>query len=113
MYPCPLPKDEKVVVVSTPSEEEQQEDEEEAPEELLSYHQEVSYEQPGDMHLEQADFITEPQDLACQQAQTPEVLNGGSHQAEQGSPSQEEGVCGLMGFCVRRYVCVCVLYVSV
>lgn len=85
----PVAQEEKVVVVSTPSVEEQQEDEEESPEELLNFHQEVTYEQPGDMLLEQGDFITEPQALACQQAQTPEVLNGGSHQAEQGSTSQE------------------------
>uniref|UniRef100_UPI003AAF4E08 uncharacterized protein n=1 Tax=Centroberyx gerrardi TaxID=166262 RepID=UPI003AAF4E08 len=86
----PVAQEEKVEVVSAPSVEEQQEDEEEAPEELHSYQEEVTYEQPGDLLLEQADFVTEPQALACQQAQTPEVLNGGSHQAEQDSPSQKE-----------------------
>ncbi|XP_078147366.1 uncharacterized protein LOC139914084 [Centroberyx gerrardi] len=69
----PVAQEEKVEVVS-----------------LHSYQEEVTYEQPGDLLLEQADFVTEPQALACQQAQTPEVLNGGSHQAEQDSPSQKE-----------------------
>ncbi|KAM3857121.1 uncharacterized protein ACN63O_019103 [Diretmus argenteus] len=86
----PLQKEERVEVVSVPSAEGQQEDEEEAPEELHSYPAEVTYEQPGDMLLEQADFVAEPQALACQQAQTTEVLNGGRHQAEQDSRSQEE-----------------------
>lgn len=107
----PLPKEERVEVVSAPSAEEQQEeDEEEAPEELHSYQAEVTFEQPGDMLLEQAGFVTEPQALACQQAQTTEVLNGGSHQAEQDSPLQEEGqhhlslACWLVVIAPSRYL---------
>lgn len=79
----------------------QQQDEEEAPEEPNTYQEEVTYEQPGDLLLEQTDYLTEPQALGCQQAQTPEVLNGGSHQGEH-SPSQK-GVCGFMGFCASAY----------
>ncbi|XP_056226313.1 microtubule-associated protein 2-like isoform X3 [Seriola aureovittata] len=66
----------------------QQQDEEEAPEGPSRYQEEVTYEQPGDLLLKQADYLTEPQALGCQQAQTPEVLNGGSHQGEH-SPSQK------------------------
>lgn len=88
-----LLKEEKVEVVS----QQQDEDEEEAPEEPHSYPEEVTYEQPGDLLLEQTDYLTEPQALGFQQAQTPEVLNGGSHQGEH-SPSQT-GVCGFMGLC--------------
>ncbi|KAK1876811.1 Microtubule-associated protein 2 [Dissostichus eleginoides] len=51
-----------------------------------SYQEEVAYEQPG--ALEQTDYLSEPQALGYQQAQTPEVLNGGSHQSEQ-IPSQK------------------------
>ncbi|XP_040888732.1 LOW QUALITY PROTEIN: microtubule-associated protein 2-like [Toxotes jaculatrix] len=72
----PVAQEDKVGVLS------QQQDEEEAPEEPGSYQEEVTYEQPGDLLLEQADCLTEPQALGCQQAQTPEVLNGGSHQAQ-------------------------------
>lgn len=72
--------------------QDEEEEEEEAPEEPASYQENVAYEQPGDSLLEQTDFITEPQALGCQQAQTPEALNGGSHQGEH-SPSQK-GVCG-------------------
>lgn len=103
-----LLKDEKVEVVS-----QQQDEEEEAPEEPHSYQEEemayeqeeVAYEQPGDSLLEQTDYLTEPQALGCQQAQTPEVLNGGSHQGDH-SPSQK-GVCGFYG----STVCVSGLYV--
>lgn len=87
-----LLKEEKIEVVS------QQQDEEEAPEEPSTYQEEVAYEQPGDLLLEQTDYLIEPQALGSQQAQTPEVLNGGSHQGEH-SPSQK-GVCGFIGFCV-------------
>lgn len=83
-------KEDKVEVVS----QQQDEDGEEAPEEPHSYPEEVAYERPGDSLLEQADYLTEPQALGCQQAQTPEVLNGGSHQGEH-SPSQK-GVCGFV-----------------
>ncbi|XP_041821875.1 microtubule-associated protein tau-like isoform X2 [Chelmon rostratus] len=79
----PVAQEEKVEVVS----QQQDEDEEEAPEEPHSYPEEVTYEQPGDLLLEQTDYLTEPQALGFQQAQTPEVLNGGSHQGEH-SPSQ-------------------------
>lgn len=98
-HPCvssPLLKEDKIEVLS------QQQDEEEAPEGPGTYQEEVTYEQPGDLLLEQADYLTEPQALGFQQAQTPEVLNGGSHQSEH-SPS-EKGVCGFMGIlceCVR------------
>eukprot|EP00066_Takifugu_rubripes_P028682 XP_011617948.1 PREDICTED: microtubule-associated protein 2 isoform X2 [Takifugu rubripes] len=61
----PMAPDAKVEVVSC-----QRQDE--APEE------EVPREEPGDSLLEQADYLTGPQDLGCQQAQTPEALNGGS-----------------------------------
>ncbi|XP_077956283.1 uncharacterized protein LOC120827560 isoform X15 [Gasterosteus aculeatus] len=72
----------KVEVVS------QQQDEEEAPEEPPSYQEEVACKQSGDLSLEQADYLTEPQALGSQQVQTPEVLNGGSHEGEH-SPSQK------------------------
>ncbi|XP_051283490.1 microtubule-associated protein tau-like isoform X5 [Dicentrarchus labrax] len=75
----PVAQEDKVEVVN----QQQDEDEEEAPEELHSYPEEVTYEQPGDLLLEQTDNLTELQALGCQQAQTPEVLNGGSHQGEQ------------------------------
>ncbi|XP_035485530.2 microtubule-associated protein tau isoform X2 [Scophthalmus maximus] len=64
------------------------EDEEEAPEGPSNHQEEVTYEQPADLLLEQTDYLAEPQALGCQQAQTPEVLNGGSHQVER-SPSQK------------------------
>ncbi|KAM9334144.1 uncharacterized protein ABDE67_021877 [Symphorus nematophorus] len=79
----PVAQEDKIEVVS----QQQDEDEEEAPEEPHSYPEEVAYEQPGDLLLEQTDYLTKPQALGCQQAQTPEVLNGGSHQGER-SPSQ-------------------------
>lgn len=92
----PLLKEDKIEVLS------QQQDEEEAPEEPGTYQEEVTYEQPGDLLLEQAGYLTEPQALGCQQAQTPEVLNGGSHQGEH-SPSQK-GVCGFHGvLCASAY----------
>lgn len=59
------PQDAKVEAVSC-----QRQDE--APEE------EVPREEPGDSLLERADYLTGPRDLGCQQAQTPEALNGGS-----------------------------------
>lgn len=88
-----LLKEDKVEVVSHQQDEDEDEDEEEAPEEPHCYPDEVAYEQPGDSLLEQTDYLTEPQALGFQQAQTPEVLNGGSHQGEH-SPSQK-GVCVL------------------
>lgn len=75
----------KIEVVSQQHDEDE---EEEAPEEPHSYPEEVAYEQPGDLLLEQRDYLSEPQALGCQPAQTPEVLNGGSHQGEH-SPSQK------------------------
>lgn len=94
MHLLPLLKEEKVEAVTASSAEEQEE-------EPNMYQEEVTYEQPGDTLLEQTDFVTEPQALGPQQAQTPEILNGGSHQAEH-SPSQ--GVCGFMGHCERTCV---------
>lgn len=88
-----LLKEDKVEVVSHQQDEDEDEDEEEAPEEPHCYPDEVAYEQPGDSLLEQTDYLTEPQALGFQQAQTPEVLNGGSHRGEH-SPSQK-GVCVL------------------
>nr|XP_043868441.1 microtubule-associated protein tau-like isoform X12 [Solea senegalensis] len=76
----PVAQDDKVEVGD--------EDEEEAPEEPDTHPEEVTHEQPGDFLLEQTDYLTEAQALGCQQAQTPEVLNGGSHQGEH-SPSQK------------------------
>lgn len=97
-HPCvslfPL-KEDKVEVQS------HQQDEEEAPEGPISHQEEVTNEQPGGLLLEQTDYLTEPQALGFQQAQRPEVLNGGSHQGEH-SPSQK-GVCGFMGFCACAY----------
>uniref|UniRef100_A0A3P8T0Z8 Microtubule-associated protein n=1 Tax=Amphiprion percula TaxID=161767 RepID=A0A3P8T0Z8_AMPPE len=78
----PVAQDDKVELFS------QLQDEEEAPEELDNYQEEVTYEQPGDLLLEQTEFLAKPQALGCQQAQTPEALNGGSHQGEH-SPSQK------------------------
>lgn len=89
-----LLKEDKVEVVN----QQQDEDEEEAPEEPHSYPEEVTYEQPGDLLLEQTDYLTELQALGCQQAQTPEVLNGGSHQGEQ--ILSQKGVCGFWVLCV-------------
>lgn len=90
------PKDDKVEVVS-----QQQDEKEEAPEELNSHQEDVTYEQPRDLLLEQTNYLTEPQALGFQQAQTPEALNGGSHQGDH-NPSQK-GVCGFL--CVHT-VCV-------
>uniref|UniRef100_A0A671WVH0 Microtubule-associated protein n=1 Tax=Sparus aurata TaxID=8175 RepID=A0A671WVH0_SPAAU len=84
----PVAQEDKVEVVSHQQDEDEDEDEEEAPEEPHCYPDEVAYEQPGDSLLEQTDYLTEPQALGFQQAQTPEVLNGGSHQGEH-SPSQK------------------------
>ncbi|XP_037618128.1 microtubule-associated protein 2-like isoform X3 [Sebastes umbrosus] len=81
----PVAQEDKVEVVSQQQDEEE---EEKAPEEPHSYQEEVAYEQPAALLLEQTDYLTEPQALGCQQAQTPEVLNGGSHQGEH-SPSQQ------------------------
>ncbi|XP_030602271.1 microtubule-associated protein tau isoform X2 [Archocentrus centrarchus] len=78
----PVAQDDKVEVVS------QQQDEEEAPEEPNSYQKDVTFEQPRDLLLEQTDYLTEPQALGCQQAQTPEALNGGNHQGDH-NPSQK------------------------
>ncbi|XP_045915036.1 microtubule-associated protein 2-like [Micropterus dolomieu] len=83
----PVAQEDKVEVVS-----QQQDEDEEAPEEPNSYLEEVAHEQPGDLLLEQTDYLTEPQALGCQQAQTPEVLNGGSHQGEH-STSQKVQSC--------------------
>lgn len=92
-----LLKDDKVEVVS------QQQDE--APEEPHSCPEEVAYEQPGDLLLEQTDYLTEPQALGSQQAQTPEVLNGGSEHSQ-----SQKGVCGFYGFCVSTYnLCECTI----
>lgn len=77
-------QEDQVEVVS--QQQEVQEEVQEAPEEAHSYQEEVAYEQPG--ALEQTDYLSEPQALGYQQAQTPEVLNGGSHQSEQ-IPSQK------------------------
>uniref|UniRef100_A0A668UDX1 Microtubule-associated protein n=1 Tax=Oreochromis aureus TaxID=47969 RepID=A0A668UDX1_OREAU len=79
----PVAQDDKVEVVS-----QQQDEKEEAPEELNSHQEDVTYEQPRDLLLEQTDYLTEPQALGCQQAQTPEALNGGSHQGDH-NPSQK------------------------
>uniref|UniRef100_A0A665WHN8 Microtubule-associated protein n=1 Tax=Echeneis naucrates TaxID=173247 RepID=A0A665WHN8_ECHNA len=78
----PVAQDDKIRVLSP------QQDEEEAPEGPGSYQEEVTYDQPGDVLLEQANYFTDPQALGCQQAQTPEVLNGGNHQGEH-SPEQK------------------------
>ncbi|XP_039997985.1 microtubule-associated protein tau-like [Xiphias gladius] len=78
----PVAQEDKVEVQS------HQQDEEEAPEGPNSHQEEVTYEQPGGLLLEQTDYLTEPQALGFQQAQRPEVLNGGSHQGEH-SPSQK------------------------
>lgn len=83
-----LPKDDKVEVVS------QQQDEE-----PNSYQADVTFEQPKDLLLEQADYLTEPQALGCLQAQTPEALNGGNHQGDH-NPSQK-GVCGFLCVCIQ------------
>ncbi|KAM4560390.1 uncharacterized protein PAE49_012600 isoform 3-T5 [Odontesthes bonariensis] len=79
----PVAQEGIVEVVSQP-----QDDDEEAPGELGSYQEEVAYKQPGDTLLEQTDYVTEPQSLGCLEAQTPEALNGGSHQVEH-IPSQQ------------------------
>lgn len=101
MTPSPL-KEEKVGVVSAFTEEQHKEV---SPKETSHYQEKQSG--------EQTQFVAEG--LGCQQAQTPEVLNGGSHQNEH-SPSQK-GVCSLMGFlsvqinqskvCLSVYECVC------
>uniref|UniRef100_A0A3P9CDH4 Microtubule-associated protein 2 n=1 Tax=Maylandia zebra TaxID=106582 RepID=A0A3P9CDH4_9CICH len=79
----PVAQDDKVEVVS-----QQQDEKEEAPEELNSHQEDVTYEQPRDLLLEQTNYLTEPQALGFQQAQTPEALNGGSHQGDH-NPSQK------------------------
>ncbi|KAM4602195.1 uncharacterized protein ACJ7VT_020168 [Polymixia lowei] len=82
----PVAQEENVEVISAPCVEE---DEEEAPAELQSNKEALTREQPGDVLLERADLIAEPQASACQQAQTPEVRNGRSHDTEYDSPSRE------------------------
>lgn len=47
---------------------------------------------PGEVLLEQADYLTGPRDLGCQEAQTPEARSGGSERSQ-----SLKGVC----------VCVC------
>uniref|UniRef100_A0A3P8PBC7 Microtubule-associated protein n=1 Tax=Astatotilapia calliptera TaxID=8154 RepID=A0A3P8PBC7_ASTCA len=79
----PGTSDDQVEVVS-----QQQDEKEEAPEELNSHQEDVTYEQPRDLLLEQTNYLTEPQALGFQQAQTPEALNGGSHQGDH-NPSQK------------------------
>lgn len=81
--PSPL-KDGKVEVVSQPQDE--------APEEPHSYPEEVAHEQPGGLLLEQTDYLTEAQALGIQEAQTPEVLNGGTEHSQ-----SQKGVCGFSG----------------
>ncbi|XP_014837500.1 PREDICTED: microtubule-associated protein 2-like isoform X11 [Poecilia mexicana] len=49
--------------------------------------EEVAYEQPGDLHVEQTDCLRESQALGYQRTQTPEAVNGGDHHSEQ-SPTQ-------------------------
>ncbi|CAJ1086830.1 microtubule-associated protein 2-like isoform X1 [Xyrichtys novacula] len=85
--PPPSPSAEQIGPVAQEVVTEHQ-DEEEAPEEPQSYPEEGTYEQPGDSLLEQTDYLSELQALGSQQAQTPEVLNGGSHPVEH-SPSQQ------------------------
>lgn len=75
-------KDGKVEVVSC-----QRQDE--APEGADGYPEEAACERPGDFLLEQTDYLTEPRESGCQEAQTPEVLNGGSEHSH-----SLEGVCG-------------------
>lgn len=70
-----LLQDAKAEVVSS-----QRQDE--APEE------EVMRGRPGDALLEQADYLTGPQDLGCQEAQSPEALSGGSERSQ-----SLKGVC--------------------
>ncbi|XP_074520611.1 uncharacterized protein LOC141785906 isoform X2 [Halichoeres trimaculatus] len=76
--PPPSPSAEQIGPVAQGEVVSEHQDEEEAPEE-------VTYEQPEDLLLEQTDYLSELQALGCQQAQTPEVLNGGG----QHSPSQQ------------------------
>uniref|UniRef100_A0A3P9PSB6 Microtubule-associated protein n=1 Tax=Poecilia reticulata TaxID=8081 RepID=A0A3P9PSB6_POERE len=49
--------------------------------------EDVAYEQPGDLHVEQTDCLRESQALGYQRTQTPEAVNGGDHHSEQ-SPTQ-------------------------
>lgn len=82
----------------------QSQDEEEALEEPSTYQEEVADEQPGEMLLEKTDYLREPQAMGFQEAQTPEALNGGSHQGEH-SPSQK-GVCAFEYSLIEGTVCV-------
>ncbi|XP_056286971.1 microtubule-associated protein 2-like isoform X3 [Pseudoliparis swirei] len=90
----PVAQDKVEAVSQQQDEEEEKEEKEEeeeeaaAPDEPHSYQEEEACSQPGDGLLEQADHLTEPQALGFQQAQAPEVLNGGSHPGEH-SPSQK------------------------
>lgn len=90
-------KDGKVEVVSC-----QRQDE--APEGADGYPEEAAYEQPGDFLLAQADYLTEPQESGCQEAQTPEVLNGGSEHSH-----SLEGVCGYKWIYSTSLLCESVL----
>ncbi|XP_054915012.1 microtubule-associated protein tau-like isoform X10 [Poeciliopsis prolifica] len=49
--------------------------------------EEVAYEQPGDLHVEQTDCVRVSQALGYQRTQTPEAVNGEDHHGEQ-SPTQ-------------------------
>ncbi|XP_077423688.1 uncharacterized protein LOC144053256 isoform X5 [Vanacampus margaritifer] len=87
----PAAKD-KVEPVSAFSAEEQQQDEDEDEEdddEVAACQEEVTFEQEGGPLLEQKDLVAEAQVLGCEQAQTSEVLNGGSRQREL-DPSTKE-----------------------
>jgi len=115
----PLLKEDKVEAVSQQQDEEEEKEEKEeeeeeaaAPDEPHSYQEEEACSQPGDGLLEQADHLTEPQALGFQQAQAPEVLNGGSHPGEH-SPSQK-GVCGFYRvlFAALYSLCACTASMS-
>ncbi|XP_034465533.1 microtubule-associated protein 2-like isoform X2 [Hippoglossus hippoglossus] len=82
--PPPSPSAEQIGPVAQEDKVEKEVEEEQEEQEAPDRHQEeVTYEQPGDSLLEQADYLAEPQALGCQQ--TPEVLNGGAHPGERSS----------------------------
>ncbi|XP_068165534.1 microtubule-associated protein 2-like isoform X7 [Antennarius striatus] len=87
--PPPSPSAEQIGPVA-PEDKVEVKDEEEVLQEPHNYQEEGAREESGDWLLEQTDYLTEPQALGCQPAQTPEVLNGGSHQSEHSS--SEKGV---------------------
>ncbi|XP_077369967.1 uncharacterized protein LOC144014206 isoform X11 [Festucalex cinctus] len=80
----------KVAPVSAFSAEEQQQQDEDKEEEVAGCQEQVTCEQEGSPLLEQNDSVAEAQVWGCEQAQTSQVLNGGSHHSPSRKAQLEE-----------------------